>query len=484
MRRRALLAGLHSCARGVTVTGPAGVRAPAWTRGRRVLLAGLHSCARSVLLAALLGVQASAQTSGVLESGQVFDESQTHGPGDVKEGYESAGYRTRSRSLLDRRGVRMDLVRLAQEPPLGLPPVPVPADNPLTRAKIDLGRKLFFDRRLSINDTLSCATCHIPEQGFTNNELRTPIGVEGRSVLRNSPTLFNVAYQQHLFLDGREISLENQVWQPMTAHNEMAAPSIGYVIRKIRRMGDYEGRFEQAFEGRGPDILTIGRALASYQRTLLAADSPFDRWYFGGQSAAVDEAVERGFALFSGKAQCIVCHQVQEDHALFVDHQFHNTGLGYAASVNEGKPGTTRVQLAPGVFAELPQAAIDTVTRQKLPNDLGLYRVTESPGDRWKFRTQTLRNVALTAPYMHNGRLDTLREVIDFYDRGGVPNELLSPLIRPLGLTDPEKRDLEAFLRSLTGGNVADLVADAFAAPIGDLSTNDPNWAHENTLGY
>ena len=451
---------------------------------RRAVLAGLHVFVRGVLIGALIIGQASARTSGALSSGQAFDESQVRGPGDVKEGYESADYRTRSRSLLERRGIKMDLIRFALDPPLGLPPVPVPADNPLTRAKIELGRKLFFDRRLSINDTLSCATCHIPEQGFTNNELRTPVGVEGRSVLRNSPTLYNVGYQKHLFLDGREISLENQVWQPMTARNEMAAPAIGYVIRKIRRMSDYQDLFEQAFDGRGPDILTIGQALASYQRTLLAADSPFDRWHFGGQSDAVDESVKRGFAVFSGKAQCIVCHRVQEDHALFIDHQFHNTGLGYADSVGGNEPETTRVQLAPGVFAELPRAAIDAVTQQKLPNDLGLYRITESPGDRWKFRTQTLRNISLTAPYMHNGRFDTLREVIDFYDRGGVSNELLSPLIRPLGLTEREKLDLDAFLRSLTGGNVPDIVADAFAAPIGDLSTRDPNWAHENTLGY
>ena len=451
---------------------------------RRAVPAGLHVFVRGVLIAALAVVQASARTSGELASGQVFDERQSRGPGDVREGYESADYRTRSRSLLERRGVRMDLIRLAEDPPLGLPPVPVPADNPLTRARVELGRKLFFDRRLSINDTLSCAACHIPEQGFTSNELRTPVGVEGRSVLRNSPTLYNVAYQKHLFLDGRELSLENQVWQPMTAHNEMAAPSIGYVIRKIRHMRDYDGRFEEAFDGRGPDILTIGQALASYQRTLLAADSPFDRWYFGGRPDAVDTSVKRGFALFSGKAQCIVCHRVEADHALFVDHEFHNTGLGYAASVSGKGPETTRVQLAPGVFTEVPRAAIDAVTQQKLPNDLGLYRVTESPGDRWKFRTQTLRNIALTAPYMHNGRFDTLREVIDFYDRGGVSNELLSPLIRPLGLTEREKRDLEAFLHALTGGNVPAIVADAFAAPIGDPGTEDPNRAHRNTPGY
>jgi len=451
---------------------------------RRAVPAGLHFFARGVLIAALIVVQAAARTSGELESGRTFDERQSQGPGDVREGYESADYRTRSRSLLERRGVPMDLIRFAETPPLGLPPVPVPADNPLTPTKIALGRKLFFDRRLSINDTLSCAACHIPEQGFTNNELRTPVGVEGRAVLRNSPTLYNIAYQEHLFLDGRELSLENQVWQPLTAHNEMAAPSIGYVIRKIRRMRDYDALFEEAFDGRGPDILTIGQALASYQRMLLAADSPFDQWYFGGDPDAVGDWVKRGFALFSGKARCIVCHRVETDHALFVDHRFHNTGLGYAASVSGKAPETTRIQLAPGVFTEISRAAVDAVTRQRLPNDLGLYRVTESPGDRWKFRTQTLRNIALTAPYMHDGSIDTLREVIDFYDRGGVPNELLSPLIRPLDLTAQEKHDLEALLHALTGSNVPDLVADAFAAPIGDLSAEDPNWAHENTLGY
>ena len=451
---------------------------------RRAVRAGLRALVWGALIAGLAAGQAAGRTSGELESGQAFDERQTRGPGDVKEGYESADYRTQSRSLLDRRGVKQDLIRLAEAPPLGLPPVPVPTANPLTRAKIDLGRKLFFDRRLSINDTLACATCHIPEQGFTNNEMRTAVGVEGRSVLRNSPTLYNVAYQEHLFLDGREISLENQVWQPITAHNEMAAPSIGYVIRKIRRMRDYDGLFELAFDGSGPDILTIGQALASYQRTLLAADSPFDRWHFGGDAGAVDASVKRGFAVFSGKGQCIVCHRMQADHALFVDHRFHNTGLGYAESVSENRPEATRVQLAPGVFTTISSSAIDAVTQQKLPNDLGLYRITENPNDRWKFRTQTLRNVALTPPYMHNGRFDTLREVIDFYDRGGVPNELLSPFIRPLGLTEREKRDLEAFLNALTGSNVPDLVADAFAAPIGDLTSEDPNWVHENTLGY
>ena len=430
---------------------------------------------------------AFAETSGELDTPEEFDTSHTQGPGDVKEGYASSDYKTRSRSLLKRRGVKKDLIRFAQNPPLGLPPVPIPAENPLTRTKIDLGRKLFFDRRLSINDTFACATCHIPEQGFTNNEMRTAVGVEGRSVLRNSPTLYNVAYLTRLFLDGREISLENQIWQPMTSHNEMAAPSIGWIINKLRRMRDYDGLFEKAFDGEGPNILTVGQALASYQRTLLAANSPFDRWYFGNQTDAVDESAKRGFGVFSGKGQCIVCHTMQKEHALFTDQKFHNTGLGYMISFSKGSrdaPKTTRVQLAPGVFVDVSNEKIKAVSQQKLPNDLGLYRVTENPNDRWRFRTQSLRNVALTAPYMHNGKFDTLREVIDFYDQGGIPNELLSPFISPLNLSEQEKQDLEAFLLSLTGRTIPEIVADAFAAPIGDLSLEDPNWAHEETLGY
>ena len=441
----------------------------------------------AAIVATGLCTSAFAQTSGELDTPQGFDASQTQGPGDIKEGYENKDYQTRSRSLLDRRGVKKDLIRFVQNPPLGLPPIPIPANNPLTRAKIDLGRKLFFDRRLSINDTFACATCHIPEQGFTNNEMRTAVGVEGRSVLRNSPSLYNSAYLSRLFLDGREISLENQVWQPMTSRNEMAAPSIGWVINKIRRMRDYDGLFEKAFDGTGPNILTVGQALASYQRTLLAADSPFDRWYFGDRTDAVDESVKRGFGIFSGKGQCIVCHTMQKDHALFTDQKFHNTGLGFAVSFGKDvgdAPKTTRVQLAPGVFVNVLNEKIEAVSQQKLPNDLGLYRVTENPNDRWKFRTQSLRNIALTAPYMHNGKFDTLREVVDFYDRGGIPNELLSPFITPLKLGEQEKQDLETFLRSLTGSTIPEIVADAFAAPIGDLSLEDPNWAHEKTLGY
>ena len=403
-----------------------------------------------------------------------------YGPGDNKQGYESIDYKTNALDLQKRIGKQADLLKFVSNPPLGLPAVPIPADNPVTKEKVSLGRKLFFDRRLSINDTFSCAICHIPEQGFTNNEIQTAVGVEGRSGKRNAPMIYNVAYLEKIFHDARESTLEQQVWSPFLARNEMANPSIGYVINKLKAIPEYKGLFEQAFDGRGPTMETVGMALASYQRTLNSANSPFDRWHFGKQKDAVNDQVKRGYKIFSGKAACNTCHLIQEDYALFVDNLLHNTGLGYQASMGITSK-TTRVQLAPGVYADLDNEVIKRVSRPKI-NDVGRYEVTENPNDRWKYRTPTLRNVALTAPYMHDGSLHTLREVVEFYNQGGVPNEVLSPLIRPLGLTNEEIDDVVAFLESLTGSNVGTLVADAFAAPIGDISADDPNWAHENKI--
>ncbi len=415
-------------------------------------------------------------------SADTLKQQAIFGPGDDKRGYDSVDYRTNSLDLQKRIGKDANLLEFLVSPPLGLPEVPVPADNPVTAKKVALGRKLFFDRRLSINDTFSCAICHIPEQGFANNELETAIGVEGRTVKRNAPTVYNTAYLEKIFHDGRESTLEQQVWAPLLARNEMANPSIGYVINKIEAIREYEGLFEAAFDGRGPTMETVGMALASYQRTLNAANSPFDRWYFGRQQNAVKEQVKKGFKIFTGKGACSTCHLIHDDYALFTDNRLHNTGLGYQVSMGI-EPETKRVQLAPGVFTDLDTSVIRSVSKAK-ENDLGLYEITGDPGDRWKFRTPSLRNVALTAPYMHNGTMQTLREVIEFYNHGGIPNELLSPLIKPLHLTNVEIDNLIAFLESLTGGNIPVLVADAFAAPIGDLGTDDPNWAHENKLKY
>jgi cytochrome c peroxidase len=392
-----------------------------------------------------------------------------HGAGDEKTGYESAAYATRSRDLAGRRGAPADLLALARTPPLGLPAVPVPADNPLTAAKIALGRTLFFDRRLSLNGTVSCAMCHVPDQGFTSNELQTAVGIEGRTVRRNAPTLYNVAYLDHLFHDGREHRLEQQIWGPLLAANEMGNPSVGHVLATVAALPDYDGLFETAFAGRGPDMLTLGAALASYERTLLAADAPFDRWRFGGDAGALDAAAVRGFALFTGKARCAACHTVAADHALFTDDAFHDTGVGYRASMTP-EPATRRVQVAPGVALDVATASYAAAAEPR-PADLGRYEITQDPADRWRYRTPSLRNVALTAPYMHDGSLPTLRAVVEFYNAGGVPHALLDPRLRPLGLSAGEIDDLVALLASLTGATVDTVVRDAFAAPIGDVGT-------------
>lgn len=404
----------------------------------------------------------------------VFAEEQTDttqptvrvGAGDSKVGYETKDYKTDSLSIAARQGVPTDLLKVIKTPPLGLPPVPVPANNPITDEKVQLGKKLFFDRRLSINDTFSCAMCHIPEQGFTNHEIEKAVGVEGRSGRRNAPTIYNVAYMERLFHDGREIHLEDQAWAPLLARNEMAMTSIGHVIEKVRGIKEYKGLFEEAFDGKPANVLTIGQALASYQRTLTSGNSSFDRWYYGKDEKAISSQAKRGFKLFMGKAHCVGCHSVNEEYALFTDNQLHNTGIGYDDSMGTGLIAK-EVLIAPGTYATVKKRHLDLVGFKPI-GDLGYYEVTQDPDDRWKYRTPSLRNIALTGPYMHNGALHTLHDVIEFYRVGGIPNVTQSPLMRPLDLTDEDVDDLVAFMETLTGDNVADLISDAFSTPVGD----------------
>lgn len=391
------------------------------------------------------------------------------GPGDYKGDYDSPDYVTRSYSLEARVGKETDLLAWAYNPPLGLPPLPVPEGNPLTRKKIELGRKLFFDRRLSLNGTQSCAMCHVPEQGFTNNELATAVGLEGQIVGRNAPTLYNVGYKTRMFHDARESTLEQQAWQPMVNPVEMANPSIGWVIAKLRELKDYDSLFEAAFGDRDVTMNSVAEALASYQRTLLVANSPFDRWHFGDEEDALDASAKRGFELFTGRASCSSCHLIGEDYALFTDDGLHNTGTGYERAMGEA-PGPRRVALAPGIFAEVSAENVAVVSNLGAGNDLGRYEVTGNVNDRWHYKTPTLRNVALTAPYMHDGSMLTLDDVVAFYNRGGVPNPLQDTRIRPLGLSAQDKADLLAFLESLTG-DYRPLVLDAFAAPVGDVGS-------------
>ena len=416
------------------------------------------------------------RSSGVARTSGSSTKANAFGSGDVRDGYERPDFTTRSEPLASRQGRATDLVSRARTGQLGLPPLPVPEDNPLTEEKVALGRRLFFDRRLSANDTISCAMCHVPEQGFTSNELATPVGIEGRSVRRNAPTLYNVAYVEQLFHDGRAQTLEEQIWGPLLASNEMGNRSRDEVVEKLNSLGEYPPLFERAFPGKGLSEETLEKALASYQRTLVSGDSPFDRMLFGGEESALSDSARRGFELFVGKGGCVGCHTVGERDALLSDGMFHDTGVGrrtIAASAHDtSTPGrdTLRVQVAPGEYLEVSRKIVAQVS-ERPASDLGRYEVTGKPEDRFEYRTPSLRNVALTAPYMHDGSLATLEEVVAFYDAGSDQDEGLDPAIRPLGLSTSERSDLLMFLESLTGSDAPALVMDAFAAPVGDSGT-------------
>ena len=303
--------------------------------------------------------------------------------------------------------------------PLGLPPVPFPTDNPPTAETIALGRRLYYDPALSIDNSVSCASCHHPDYGFSDGK-RVSNGVHGKTGTRNSPTVFNSAYFEVQFWDGRAPSLEKQAEGPVANPVEMAHTLKG-VEEHLNADSSYRDQFEKAF---GPGPITyekVEKAIASFERTVVSANSPFDRWKFGGDEKAVDASVKRGFVVFSSKdkGNCTACHTVGEKDALFTDNKFHNIGVG---------------------------ANIDRIM------DEGRFTVTGNEADRGAFRTPSLRNIALTAPYMHDGSLKNLKEVVDFYIGGGNSNPHLDKNIRALDfLSGPERADLLAFLNALTG---------------------------------
>ncbi len=303
--------------------------------------------------------------------------------------------------------------------PLGLPPLPIPADNPPTADTIALGRKLFFDPRLSVNNSISCATCHDPKLGWGNGQ-KLAAGFEGKFGTRNTPTVINAAYATAQFWDGRAPSLEEQAAGPIANPVEMNQPHEAVSIR-LNNYPEYTVAFVNAF---GPGPITIGKvekALASYERTLLSGNSPFDRYEYGGDKTALSPQAIRGLALFRSKdkGNCIVCHSIGGRDAVFSDGQFHNLGVGLDSS------------------GELL--------------DLGRFHATKVDAHKGSFKTPTLRNVAITGPYMHDGSLKTLKDVVDFYAGGGSSNPYLDKEVKPLPLTRAERDDLMAFLSSLTG---------------------------------
>jgi cytochrome c peroxidase len=303
--------------------------------------------------------------------------------------------------------------------PLGLPPVPVPADNPVTVETIDLGRRLFYEKRLSANNTIACASCHDPLRGFSDGR-KFSTGVDGKTGTRNAPTVLNAAYAGTLFWDGRASSLEEQAAGPIQNPIEMNQ-THEVCVSKLGEDPAYVAEFENAF-GPGPITMDkVQKALAAFERTVLSANSAFDRYEFGGDKNALSAAAARGLAIFKDRNQgnCATCHTIAETHALFSDGKFHNIGIG----VN-------------------PEGEL---------TDPGRFNHTGVETDRGAFKTPTLRNVAESAPYMHDGSLKTLRDVVDFYTGGGNSNPHLDKEIKPLNLTRRQRDDLVSFLESLTG---------------------------------
>ncbi len=325
---------------------------------------------------------------------------------------------------------------------LGLPPVPKPS-----AAQVELGRELFFDRRLSANGSLSCAMCHVPAQGFSANELRTSVGMEGVSLRRNAPTLLNVAFVKKLFVDGRASSLEAQALKPLVHPDELGQINLAAAMRHIDALPPYRVLMQAAFGARLATPARVASALAAYQRTLIAANSPFDRWHFGGAADALGGSAQRGFALFQSLG-CTACHTVGAQHALFSDGQFHNVGT--QARSQARRKLALQVQLVPGLVAAVTPQTLSRIGVADAA-DNGRYEVTHQPRDLRAFRTPSLRNVALTAPYMHDGSLATLEAVLDHYVAGGTPSDpAQDPRIQPLSVNAAQRADLIAFLQALT----------------------------------
>ncbi len=322
---------------------------------------------------------------------------------------------------------------------LGLPAIAVPQD----KALIQLGKDLFNDTHFSANNTISCASCHAPEKAFTDQRAKSQ-GIYGQIGSRNAPTLLNVAFFKQFFHDGRASSLEQQALGPLLNPVEHGLESPEHIERIIHQNPDYVQRFSKIFNIDKHDIRAehLAKAIAAYERTLIAGNSDFDQYYFGRNRSRLSKSAARGLLIFRRKGNCANCHEISMSDALFTDNRFYNLGQGFEkieailpdflAAIKQGQN--------PDDFPMTPEQRAE----------LGRFNVTHVLQDIGKFKTPTLRNIALTAPYMHDGSIKTLEDVVDYYDKGGRKNPYLDSAIYPLHLTEQEKADLVAFMRALT----------------------------------
>ncbi len=286
----------------------------------------------------------------------------------------------------------------------------IPADNQLTAAKIELGKVLYFDPRLSADGTVSCASCHDPKKGFADDEPFSK-GIKGQLGGRNAPTTLNRLHSTAQFWDGRAKSLEDQALGPVQNPVEMGS-TLPSMIASVNRIAGYRPLFKAAFGSEEINSERVAKAISAFERTLLSGNSPYDRFQ-AGEAEALPDSAKRGMVVFMGKGNCHECHSLPN----FTDEAYHNLGIGM------DKPNP----------------------------DLGRFNVTKNEKDKGAFKTPTLRQVAETAPYLHDGSVKTLEEVVVLYDKGGIPNPYHDEKMKPLGLTAEERADLVAFLKSLSG---------------------------------
>jgi len=331
--------------------------------------------------------------------------------------------------------------------PLGDPPIP--ADNKQSDAKVELGKLLFFDPRIGGDASISCASCHDPEQGWAWAEDFSR-GYPGTVHWRNSQTIINSAYLGKLFWAGSAASLEKQARS--AARGGVAGNGESDLMEtRMALIPEYRTRFREVFGDEYPLIGNAWRAIAAFERTLVQKDTPLDR-YLQGDKAALSDEQKRGMAIFNGKGNCIACH----NGALATDQKYHNIGVPYALRWEEDSLAQITFR-----FEQYAKGSTEAMYRE-IKDDAGFYYRTKNKWDKGKFRTPSLRYTMYTTPYMHNGAFYTLEEVIDFYDQGGVDAEgrttdfpdNKSPLIKPLGLSDEEKADLLAFLEAFSGDEI------------------------------
>ncbi len=396
--------------------------------------------------------------------------AQTPTPPVSTKGAHGALAMAEQRAMLEKLQGQLDVTK----PPPGIDPIIwaslIPADNAMTPERVALGRKLYFDLRFSRDGTVACATCHDVSRGFTDQR-NVAEGIEDKLGRRNSPTTLNAVFFQTMFLDGRSPTLEEQAKLPVTNPIEMGQPDGAAAMLGIAADPEYGPMFQKAY-GRAPNFDDAARAIAAFERTLVFLDSPFER-FLDGDATAISENAQRGWALFNGKARCVSCHPINNATPIGSDNRFHNIGVaarhqdfetlaGKAIAALEGKQGKEATEI------------IDRLALETDLSELGRFLVTQNRSDIGAFKTLQLRNIGITPPYMHDGSMQTLWDVIDHYNKGGEANLYLDGGIQPLALEEAEIDQLVELMFTMTDSRLGSDNAAQMTRQKGIAATQRP----------